>query len=244
MPFFKQYPITRGEFFQFLTISPPNYISLDEGQEHLRKSFAKFIRRQYLKGRIKAGFYVIEAKQGNDGSWNIHLHAIIYGRWLDYRLRGQCLECGQNLIKFNKTTKKFYCANHKCKSENIVRFDDTRLGREWAESAGSSAHIYGERVRYAHGAVSYLTKYIALNKDNFLSVDDAAEYTIKMRKRKLINSFGQFYHDIRKGKMPMPIHHCKHCGEEISYFFDIEVSCIIKIAREKPPDPQQILNTF
>ena len=235
MPFFNQYKVTRGEFFQFLTISPKNYNSLEEGMKDIRKSLSKFLRRKYVKKRIKAGFYVLETKQSEKG-WNIHIHAILYGSWLDYRIRGKCLDCGQNLLRFNKIDKKFYCANHNCNSANIIRRDDTILGREWAESAGSSAHIYGERVRATHGAISYLTKYIAVNKDNFLSYESAAEYIKQTRKRKLINSFGLFFDDIRKGKMPKPVFYCKQCGEAIRYFFDIEVSEIFWKKIHRPPD--------
>jgi hypothetical protein len=54
---------TRRDFLYFLTISPENYSNLEEGLEHIKKSWSKFIRHDYIKKRIKGGFYVIETKR-------------------------------------------------------------------------------------------------------------------------------------------------------------------------------------
>jgi hypothetical protein len=71
-----------------LTISPKNYENLEEGLKHIRKSFTKFLRHKYIDERIKAGLYVIETK-GTEGNWNIHIHAIIYGRFIDNKVRSK-----------------------------------------------------------------------------------------------------------------------------------------------------------
>jgi hypothetical protein len=236
MPFFKRFKVTKAYFFQFLTISPSNYPTLDGAFKDIRKKFTKFLRRKYLKERIKAGFYVIDPKQSPDGTWNLHIHAILYGRWLDYRLRGKCLKCGQNLLKFNRFSRKFYCANRKCNSEHVIRYKDTRLCREWEDSAGSPAHIYGERVKFTHGAVSYLTKYISVDKNTFLSSEETAKYIFHTRKQKLISAFGMFY----GSKFPKRIFYCPDCGSPIHYSFDPEVSAHL-IHSVAPRPVQKIL---
>lgn len=232
LPFFNLYPITKSNFFQFLTISPPNYKNLEEGFKHIRKSFSKFIRRKYIKERIKAGFYVLETKEKEDGTWNIHIHAILYGRWLDYRLRGQCLDCHQNLIKFDKTTKIYFCASRSCNSLNVVRYTDTKTGREWAQSSGDVARIYGERVNFIYGAVSYLTKYISANKDDFFSSESVAKYIFSTHKKKLINAFGLFFKESRQLKNNS--YCCYKCNTTISYFIDFQVTNMLN--NLDPPD--------
>ena len=86
LPFLERLHQNRKEFLYFLTISPKNYNNLKEGLKHIKKSFSKFLRHKYLEERIKAGLYVVETK-GTEGNWNIHIHAIIYGRYIDNKVR-------------------------------------------------------------------------------------------------------------------------------------------------------------
>lgn len=76
----------RTYFIYFLTISPKNYENLDFGLKDIKKSFSKFLRHDYIKESVMGGFYVIETK-GGEGNWNVHIHALIYGRWLDNKVR-------------------------------------------------------------------------------------------------------------------------------------------------------------
>lgn len=249
MPFFRKYPVTRSHFFQFLTISPPNYVDLEHGLKDIKKNFSKFLNSpystsrnfrghlvvdEYVKDRIKAGFYVIETKQKPDG-WNIHIHAVLYGRWIDYRLRGRCLACGQNLIKFDKFSRVFYCGNRKCNSSHVVRYQDTKVSRIWRNISGKSVHVYGERVARFHGAVGYLTKYISINKDDFLDVKGFAKYIFCTRRKKLISAFGMFYNH----KISKPIYYCNICEARVFYFFDLELSHFYKQRMKLPPPEAQ-----
>lgn len=243
IPFFKLYEVNRQDFFQFLTISPPNYKTFEEGFKDIRKSFNKFVRRKYIKERIKAGFYVIEAKETEKG-WNIHIHAVLYGRWLDYRLRGNCKDCNQNLLRWDKVLQKPRCANSKCKSYNVERFKDTKIVREWERSANKTAHIYGERVRHIFGAVNYLVKYISVNKDNFTCEKSLAKYIISTSKKKLINGFGLFFRDRKKVKKDKPIYICHKCKKQIKVKFDYIVSKAIFEDRHKPPEINLNINQF
>lgn len=256
LPFFKQFPVTRKDFHQFLTISPKNYKSLPEGLKSIRKGFSKFIRRKYIKERIKAGFYIIEAVQvwkgkpifdknghflynAQEDGWNLHIHAVVYGAWLDYRMRGKCFDCSQNLLKFDKLAKRFYCGNKKCNSLRVEKHDNsTTLGREWsASNNGQFAHIYGEKVNYIHGAVHYLTKYISSNKEDFKDDKGVAEYIVNTHSKRLINSFGLFYSNRKSIKKPK--YWCDKCDSELTFEFDIEVSYAISEVKHerlmKPP---------
>jgi hypothetical protein len=233
LPFLSEFPVTKRDFYQFLTISPKNYNSLEEGFKHIKKSFSKFIRRKYIRDRIKGGIYVLETKYSDITKWNIHIHCILYGSWLDYRIRGKCNKCGQNLLKYNKYNKTFYCSNHKCNSTDVVLKQNTRLGNEWKKSSGEYAHIYGKRAKYIRGASSYITKYISQDKTNFSNEEKVAQYIFYTRKKKLINLFGIFFKAKFDKKKYIPI--CKICGEPINYFFDFEVSKIIIEFQDKPP---------
>ncbi|MFA5174313.1 MAG: protein rep [Candidatus Pacearchaeota archaeon] len=86
LPFLSGLHQDRKYFLYFLTISPKNYENLEDGLDHIKKSFSKFLRHKYIKERIKAGLYVIETK-GTEGNWNIHMHTIIYGRYIDNKIR-------------------------------------------------------------------------------------------------------------------------------------------------------------
>jgi len=229
LPFFNKFKVDKANFFQFLTISPPNYSTLEEGFSHIRKSWSKFIRRDYIKDRIKAGFYVLETTQADDGSYHIHIHCVMYGRWIDYRLRGKCLDCGQNLIKYDKSSMKYYCGSRRCNSFNVVVYDDTKVAREWNASAKTLAvRIYGKRVDSIYGAVDYLTKYLSVNEADFLSEKDMASYIFNTHKRKLINAFGLF-HSI---KMDKPVCICCKCHQEIEFIYDIDA---VNILLQQPP---------
>lgn len=233
LPFFKSFVVNKSYFFQFLTISPKNYDSIEFGLKDIKINFKKFLRRKYIKNRIKAGFYVLEVKESKNKGFNIHIHAVLYGRWLDYRLRGHCLDCSQNLLKFNKSNKKFYCANRKCNSLNVIVKKDTKLNNEWFDSVGSHAHIYGERVNSSRGAVHYLTKYVSISKDDFYTNKSLAEYIFYSHKLRFINKFGSFYKlKIIFSKIPCL---CPKCNSNIEFFIDMEISLIL-LNFNKPPD--------
>lgn len=84
LPVLRKYKPNRRDFYYFLTINPENYDNISEGIDHLRKSFSKLIRLKYFKERFKGGLYCIEATNNGMG-WNFHIHAIIYGRFIDNR---------------------------------------------------------------------------------------------------------------------------------------------------------------
>jgi hypothetical protein len=86
LPTLSSLKIDRTNFLYFLTISPKNYTDLEEGINTLKRNYKQFLKTSYISERIKGGFYVIESK-GTKGNWNVHLHAIVYGRFIDNKVR-------------------------------------------------------------------------------------------------------------------------------------------------------------
>lgn len=236
-PFLRNLAKDRTYFIYFLTISPKNYSDLNYGLKHIRQSFIKFLRHKYIKERVKAGLYVIETK-GGTGNWNIHLHALIYGRYLDNRIRGSCLDCGQNLIKHDHISKKYYCANRACNSQNLIIKQDSKIVSHFKEASGRSCVVNIQRQSSSLFSLNYMCKYISSNKDDFFSDKDTAIYINSTRKNRLITSFGLFYR-VNVPKFPMV---CVACGGIIN--FTSENILIEEIERKLEmiaPDPQRRL---
>ncbi len=240
LPFLKKYQLQHStEFLSFLTISPENYTSLEEGLKHVRSSFTKLLRREYVKTRVKGGFYVIEARnrnsEGFSNGWNIHLHIVLYGQFLDNRLYGKCSECNYNLLKYDRYTEKFLCGAKKCRSLNVVwNGEDSRLVREFKASSGRPCNIRIERFKQHDGLVDYLIKYISSSKGSFSTPLDFAKYIFYTHNKRLINSFGVFY----KTKLGIVEYHCDLCFSKISFtLLDPEGSYILEHPRLKPPPP-------
>lgn len=68
-------------FYRILTINPENYDNLKEAYDHIRKSYSKLIRREFFKS-IVGGLYAVEVTNNGNG-WNVHIHAVIYSKYLD-----------------------------------------------------------------------------------------------------------------------------------------------------------------
>jgi hypothetical protein len=236
LPYLTEYMAKRDSHYQlrFLTISPKNYDNLDYGLNHIRKSFSKFLRTKYIKERIKAGFYVIETKKLDKG-WNIHIHAIIFSRYLDNRIRGSCLECGQSLLKFDYTSKKHYCASKKCNSLNVVKNEDSKLVSLFRNSSKRDCNLDIKLQNSTLGTIGYMCKYISVNKDDFSNIDDFALYVATTQKRLLISKFGDFYAlKMKKAELI-----CPKCGDKVvieiilTGYFD-------GFGEEDPPPPNTI----
>jgi hypothetical protein len=232
LPYLKSLPYERGKHqVYFLTISPRNYPSFKKGLAHIKKSFKKFLRTKYIRERIKGGLYVIETKHTLDKGWNIHIHAIIYGRRLDNSIRGKCLECGQNLIKFDYGSKKFYCANRKCNSTEVVHRGDSRIVGLFKRASGSDCNIRVSRLGGASFTLNYMLKYISANKDEFGSADAVADYMVNTRKQRLVNAFGSFF----RLKLPDSPLICPICNTPIAFELDVEVSRIMSEVHDPGP---------
>ncbi|MGV8151766.1 MAG: hypothetical protein ACP5OG_01670 [Candidatus Nanoarchaeia archaeon] len=244
LPLIKSFTLNphSSENLLFLHISPDNFND-EKGLSTIRKDFSKFLRLDYVKDRVKGGLVVLEAKTKNeDGEykgWNIHLHGILYSRRLDNRIRGKCLDCGQNLIKQDQVTKKYFCANKNCNSQNIIALKDSKLVQLWKSSSGRNVHIWINRITSYGGALNYVLKYVSANKEDFSSDLDQARYIKQTHKCKLINTFGCFYGEkarlILKTKVPII---CKHCLKEIEFIIDQQIFAFNY--QNPPPDNMRI----
>jgi hypothetical protein len=233
LPTFGKIATNRTFFFYSLTLAPQNYKDLDYGIDQVQKSFAKFLRQKYIKQRIKAGLYVIEAK-GGEGNWNVHIHAIVYGRWLDNRLRGNCIDCGQHLIKYDKIGLKYYCANRKCNSLNVSVKTNTKVASCFQKASGVPSRAFITRQNSTHGTLNYMLKHIGANKDDFSSTLDHAKFIVATKPRRLVHTFGLFYGLKFK---PAPFM-CSGCGEKKHICLDQETIYSLEMERSEPPNPQ------
>lgn len=233
-PFLEKIKQDRKNFLYFLTISPKNYEDLQEGYEHIRKSFSKFLRHKYIKERLKGGFYVIETK-GTKRNWNIHLHIICYGQFLDNRIRGKCLDCGQNLIKFDYHNKKYYCASKKCNSLNVIYKQDSKLVSLFKQSSKRDCNVHISRQGSVKFTLNYMCKYISSNKDEFDTPKDLAMYISSTRKRKLINSFGCFFN----AKFTKTVCYCSKCESVINFIIDFELMKLYESSERRDLDYQR-----
>lgn len=83
---------------RFLTLTIPNSSKLKSAHETLVKSFRKLRQRQFWINKVAGGCYVIETT-GRPGNWHVHLHAIIYSRFLPVRtLSKQWSKCSPGRI--------------------------------------------------------------------------------------------------------------------------------------------------
>lgn len=229
---------------RFLTISPQNYDDVFQGISHIQRSFTKFLRREYVSERIKGGIYVIEAKDLNDkgvsNGWNVHIHALVLSRRLDVSLRGKCLDCGQNYIKYDKFSRSYYCANRKCNSLNLIIKENSKLVTEFSSSSGVRCNITISDLSSVSYALNYVLKYISANKDDFSSSFSVAQYIKATAHKPLIKKFGVFVKQIKiKNDNPLwfksyyPPYICSHCGQIVEYCYDIQVN--ERLINSSPP---------
>lgn len=211
-PYLSSLPINRRKFLYFLTISPRNYDTLEEGFTHLKKAFSNFLRVAYSKNkdgsikelvsdRIQGGLYVIETK-GGSGNWNIHLHAIVYGRWIDNKPR---------------------------------RGEDSKIVRIFKATSGRDVNIHVTKQDSARFTLNYMLKYISGNKDDFFTSKDMADYMVYTYRKRLIHTFGSFY---GKKFKSLPFL-CRECKTEVTFIYDLEVLRLYEdrlLIGEPPPD--------
>ena len=237
LPFLKYYKNTSTYKWRFLTISPENYSDYKEGKIHLRKSWNKFIRRDYITERIYGGFYVMEVTNKGKG-WNLHIHSIIYSKYLDNTYRGHCNHCGQNYLRWNKDKEKFYCANRKCMKlyEGVIRL--SRIQQEFEASSARSCMIDVSQARSHSSIINYLLKYISTKKDSFTKIEDFAFHIANSINDRQINAFGKFY-DFKKIMASFSFmssrYKCPVCKEVVKFSFDFIVNLILRGEYDPPP---------
>ena len=214
---FKKYYIelVKEKKVKFLTISPDNYSDYDEALSDIKKCWKKFYNAPYtyentksgrkrvkerIKDRMSGGFYVVETKtknlQGEHKGWNVHLHVLYSGDYLDNKIRGKCFDCNQSYLKKDNISKKYYCANRKCNSLNVKpHSEDSKITRIWKKISGRSVNMNIGTKKNSKHCLNYTLKYVSNNKDDFHNDKELAMYVFKTKKVQLITPFGSFYHD-------------------------------------------------
>lgn len=250
LPMLQYYCSDRTNFIYTFSISPLNYIDEKIGIEDIRKKFNKLLRWKYFKDRIIGGLYVIESKQvwkgkpiynrktgeflyiAEEDGFNIHIHAIVYGKKIDNQIRGRCLDCNQNLMAYDYKTKKHYCKNSRCNSYNVVVTNkDSKITRLWKENFKENVIMYVDEGKSRAHSLNYVLKYITEYKDDFKSNLDLAKHITLTYRKRLIFTFGDLFGKI----FPKPKLLCSLCESELHFWIgDTEIHKRIKIS--KPPN--------
>lgn len=224
---------------------------LEAGLYHIRDSFNNLLRNNYIKLRVFGGLYVIEVKNIGKG-WNIHIHSIVYSRRMDNRLRGVCLDCKQNLIKYNHSNNNYYCGSRKCNSSNVCDIKKPKLSRivERVFKRQTNTHISdkfkdkntGEIYRTRENpkyCLNYMLKYVSSNKDDFDLILDKAFYVLYTKGHRLITTFGRLYNcSVRS----LVVYKCHSCNSNVNFSTDIQVITEFRNQQEvRPPDANERL---
>jgi len=233
LPLLKFLPDDRDkEFFSFATITIPNTDTYIEGYEALRKYLPKVFRHPYLEENVSGTLQVIEGKVGDryritydmkDGKWNVHAHAIFYGRYLSNIVKGYCKDCRQ--WQMQKHGKGFRCKC--CKSRNIKLKDKGKslLRQIFEKYFPCSVGIRIQRIGGAKHILNYMLKYLSKGKEDFAGEDTydmEAEYVASTRYKRLFNATGIFINPKNKKefsgfdskKVPTI---CRECEEAITW---------------------------
>ena len=236
--FFKDNRNTPYYQWRFLTISPKNLNgSLIDSIKDVRASLKRLLRRQYFKERVKGGVYSLEITNLN-GTFHVHLHLLLYSRYLDNVYRGYCEFCNQNYFKKDKITKKFYCANKQC---NQIYDGDikTTLTDECKGAFNRSCFVDISSCLSPIKSVNYISKYITSSKDKFNSLDTFSEVIVNSYNKRLLIFFGKFYGRKISNRI---YYHCNLCKSLIIYRFDSKISELYKQSIESTPPPGLLFN--
>jgi hypothetical protein len=68
----------RSDRVRFATLTIPNTTSAADGLQALSEAWHRVLANRRFSSLIAGGFRCFEVKAGNDGKWNVHLHAILY----------------------------------------------------------------------------------------------------------------------------------------------------------------------
>lgn len=245
LPFLKACKQDRLNLLYFLTIAPEHYSTLEEGLVEIKKAFNRLRHVKYVADRFKAGLCVVETKESKGDEWHVHLHVLVYGRSVDNRMRGKCLDCGQSYMKQDLFDKRFYCANKSCNSKNVQVNSKTRMVSIVESAFRRKAHVYVSQVRGAESTLNYLLKYVSSSKEDFSSVQKEADYLCAIRGKRLVNAFGLFFKDkngkhisfiVGKNKVV-----CPSCGEVVIFTYDIELSYSLLHIKDRPKLQEKII---
>lgn len=223
LAYMKSLPVNRkNRIWTFLTLNIPNTDTYTESYDIFRKYFPKVMRHPYFKQRIKGTLQTIEGKVGDkyrithdmkDGKWNVHLHIIVYGGYLDNKVRGKCLDCKQNQMK--KDARGYYCVSCKSRNVELKNKGNSTIKTICEKYFPGPVHVDIRSKKSPEHNLNYMLKYVSKGKGDFDGedpIDMEAEYVASTRNKRLINATGIFFNfKFRKG-----LDICEECGGEIT----------------------------
>jgi len=165
LPFMDSLPVTYNLRFRFLTISPKNYETLEEGLKSINKSWNRFLETDYALANILSvgggGIYIIETTK-HDNGYHMHMHIILYSRYLENRVEDK---------------------------------QDSPLVKALTHAFRRSVNVFiqSKEFKSKREILKYSLKYVSAYKDSFDNIDDFVDYILKTRKKRLLNTFGCFY---------------------------------------------------
>lgn len=152
-----------------------------------RRAFSKLLRLKEVRAVIAGGLYGLECKlrirrigirreRLPDGTWNIHLHALVesrapVARWLD--AKGEL--------------------NADLRGPGGARLRPQDLGAMWARFTGDSYIVQVKPITDAHGAVKEVVKYLAKGTGLPTAGPWRAEYNRAFKGARLVQSFGSWH---------------------------------------------------
>jgi hypothetical protein len=95
-----------GETLKHLTLTVPNTSDPKTGLKDCLESFRRLRSRRWWRNNVSGGAYVIEIT-GQENSWHVHIHAVIYAQYLPFvLLKTIWTECSPgNHVYINRITK-------------------------------------------------------------------------------------------------------------------------------------------
>ena len=125
---------------RFVTLTIKNVSVLKDGVDKIRSCFTKLRHRKYDKNKyyknlIVGGLYGIECPVGNDGLWNVHLHFVYAGEWIEQRKLSDDWEkiTGDSRVVFIQDVKHGrspigYILKYVNKHDSVVHANDGLVG--------------------------------------------------------------------------------------------------------------------
>ncbi len=183
---------------------------LEAAIKHLILCFSEFRKHEEIKNKLLGGLYSIEAAKVYAGhpyydkrgkiigfhkktGLNTHLHAITYDTRLDNQIRGECKDCGQNLMRFDKDSGRYYCGSWKCGSYNVeIKDKNSKIVRLFSKISEREVNIDIRKLDHPSKYLGYMLKYITDYNKNFTSPADLAKFIYASKKKKLVHPFGCF----------------------------------------------------
>lgn len=265
LPYLSHYQNDNMYTYKFLSINPQNYpenfeyykplyvskisktgkkyrvqsgklkiFGLEAGLYHLVDSFHMLKRRVFFKEKVKGGFYVIECTNNGNG-WNLHLHCLIYSRYLNNKYRGSCPHCKQWYIKRDRISKKFYCANRKCNKIYEGHLEKPDIAQEFEKASKRPCFTDISHIQNRKSCINYVLKYISTPKKNFQNIRQFAQFISVTYRHKLFVPFGEFW-DFTKSKIKS-VCICHECDSIIRFQLDFSLQEELRNYLDPPDVP-------